>query len=557
MRSFGTILLFALASTLAVQADEGRARIVRADVDLSAGLIFIHGAGFGFRTPVVGLGDTKSVPVSSASPTDVVALLPASITPGTYVLTLLRAGDGHDNAGDNSASIDLTIGAVGPQGPAGRAGAAGAKGDTGMAGPQGPAGAAGPAGAKGDTGMAGPQGIAGAAGPAGAKGDTGMAGPQGFAGAAGPAGVKGDTGMAGPQGFAGAAGPAGVKGDTGMAGPQGPAGAAGPAGATGEAGMAGPQGPAGAAGLAGPAGATGAAGAQGPKGDPGGAGASAQQIALGRWYDANLGAAAIPIASEPYGVTFDGIHLWVSSKGGEGVYKVRASDGAVAGRYPGGDEALAFDGSSIWSCGSNGTLHRLRATDGANTGDFVIGGSLTSIVYDGTNLWLTASTLNLLVEVSTAGEILAKYPTGNYPHGLAFDGAAIWVATNNDGYLTKFDRTTGQPSVHLKFSNEQASGPMVFDGTSLWFATYDALRKVNVADGAVLATVAKANLLGVAFDGADVWYATNMEIGKVSKAGGSARAVSTLTSRPYPRPLAFDGANVWLLDFGGGVIKKY
>ncbi|HEX7843997.1 MAG TPA: hypothetical protein VF469_41265, partial [Kofleriaceae bacterium] len=145
-------------------------RILRADVDLASGLLFIHGHELPRRESTVVLGSTR-LQVLSFSRTDIVAKVPPGLEPATYFLSV---------AGDLQFSV--------------------AVGDTGPAGPQGP---------KGDPGPAGPQGLTG---PQGLRGDTGPAGPIG------PQGLKGDTGPAGPIG------PQGLKGDTGPAGPIGPQG---------------------------------------------------------------------------------------------------------------------------------------------------------------------------------------------------------------------------------------------------------------------------------------------------------------------------------------------
>ncbi len=127
--------------------------------------LFIKGANFGVAAPpVVQLGGASAT-VTSYSPTDIVATLSASYTPGSYPLWVQSTA-----AGGNLqwASLDVTIGAVGPQGPRGDPGPQGVKGDPG------------PQGVKGDPG---PQGVQGEQGPPGPKGDTGPQGPQGLPGA--------------------------------------------------------------------------------------------------------------------------------------------------------------------------------------------------------------------------------------------------------------------------------------------------------------------------------------------------------------------------------------
>jgi hypothetical protein len=155
--------------------EKGRSRqlvIENAIPDLPNMLLFIHGVNFD-GMPHVTL-DSFLLTVETSTPTQIVALLPASVaaTPGTYLLTVAtgRGQPDHD-------VFHVTIGGVGPKGDRGEKGEPGEPGSPGPAGPQGEPGATGPAG---PTGATGPQGPMGAVGP---MGPMGPAGPGGSAGA--------------------------------------------------------------------------------------------------------------------------------------------------------------------------------------------------------------------------------------------------------------------------------------------------------------------------------------------------------------------------------------
>ena len=131
--------------------------------------LLIEGSNFGTATPSVEL-DGLQLAVQAVAANSIVALAPASLTPGSYRLTV-ASGTGPTQVG----TFDMTYGAVGPEGPAGPTGSPGPKGETGEAGPigaQGAPGEMGPVGPKGDPGDTG------ATGPVGPKGDPG---PQGAA----------------------------------------------------------------------------------------------------------------------------------------------------------------------------------------------------------------------------------------------------------------------------------------------------------------------------------------------------------------------------------------
>jgi len=211
--------------------------ILGATVEGGGATLRIVGRNFGSGDPVVTLEDEHLVVVTATS-TEIVAMLPAGLVPGSYLLTVAR---GPATTQFDAFSVAIGGGAPGPTGPTGPQGPTGPTGADGATGPTGPQGATGATGADGAPGAQGPTGATGATGATGTAGATGAQGPTGATGAQGPAGATGAQGPTGATGATGAQGPAGA---TGPQGPQGLTGAQGPTGATG------PTGPAGASGLA-------------------------------------------------------------------------------------------------------------------------------------------------------------------------------------------------------------------------------------------------------------------------------------------------------------------
>ena len=250
-----------LAGTAIASSSDNSAKINRADADTVNHFLFIKGVNFPTKkAPGVVLGGSALV-VDSYSATDIVAVLPPTVVPATYLLSVSK------NTGEDEEKLQFNV-AVGNTGPKGAKGDMGATGATGATGPAGAVGAQGP---KGDTG---------ATGANGANGTTGATGPAGAVGAQGSKGDTGATGAQGPKGDTGATGPQGLKGDTGATGANGVQGPQGETGATGATGATGPQGPEGAQGLKGDTGAQGPigfTGVQGPKGDKGDTGPQGTQ----------------------------------------------------------------------------------------------------------------------------------------------------------------------------------------------------------------------------------------------------------------------------------------
>ena len=118
-----------------------------------------------------------------------------------------------------------------------------------------------------------------------------------------------------------------------------------------------------------------------------------KQVALLRWYPANVTTIFIDSWIVPYGAAFDGANLWVadlSFNNGYDVTEIRPSDGALLGRFTIGTEpyGIAFDGADIWVANtSSNTVTKLRASDGTVLGTFVVGTGPYGVAFDGATVW--------------------------------------------------------------------------------------------------------------------------------------------------------------------------
>ena len=136
----------------------------------AANVITIHGINFiqpRGRFDVL-LGTTPLAPASYSNDA-IVAPLPASITPGSYLVALVP----QPFVTDDGDTFIFTLAAAGTKGETG------AQGTQGIAGPQGSVGPRGPTGITGATGATGGSGPQGQPGPAGAQGRRGFAGNAG------------------------------------------------------------------------------------------------------------------------------------------------------------------------------------------------------------------------------------------------------------------------------------------------------------------------------------------------------------------------------------------
>jgi hypothetical protein len=98
-------------------------------------------------------------------------------------------------------------------------------------------------------------------------------------------------------------------------------------------------------------------------------------IAILRWYQANQAPTTFPVGSSPYGIAFDGEHMWVANTGSTTVTELQASTGATVGTFTTGagpyPVALAFDGANIWVANAaSSTVTKMQASTGTVLGVF-------------------------------------------------------------------------------------------------------------------------------------------------------------------------------------------
>jgi hypothetical protein len=101
---------------------------------------------------------------------------------------------------------------------------------------------------------------------------------------------------------------------------------------------------------------------------------------------------------------------------------------------------MTFDGSNIWSAGSDSsrTVTKLRASDGSLLGTYPMSGFLGGIVFDGANIWVTNENMATVSELRASdGANLGSFPTQIAPWAIVFDGSNIWVGNADSSSLSK------------------------------------------------------------------------------------------------------------------------
>ena len=208
--------------------------------------------------------------------------------------------------------------------------------------------------------------------------------------------------------------------------------------------------------------------------------------------------------------------------------------GTVPNQFGTAPTSVAFDGANIW-VNLGGSLIKLRPSDGAVLATVNnLDGDCESLIYDGANLW-TACFQGILSPIldkvrASDGAVIGRFSISavNIDNFLAFDGANIWVPISSN-------------------------------------LTPSSVVKVRASDGAVLGNfVVGSNgsaLTSMVFDGANIWVANgggNKPDNNVVKLRASDGAVLGTFSMGLNDPgrMAYDGANIWVGDFGDGTVKK-
>src|SRR5712692_4093497 len=396
--------------------------------------------------------------------------------------------------GNNDLSVTLlpvvTTGPMGLPGPKGDTGATGAQGPPGPKGDTGATGAQGLQGPKGDTGATGAAGPQGAAGPPGPKGDTGATGPQGPAGPAGGVALKQLKAALLQwyrQDFAVGTAPRAIAFD----------GAniwVANSGSDNVTELRASDGTVlGTFNVSGPVGiAFDGANIWVVNGDISNSvtklrasdGACAGVVNPG-----DRSACTFTVGGTgPNAIAFDGANMWVANFNSDNVTELRASDGALLGTFSVGSQpnAVAFDGANIWVANQNtNNVVRIGHTKlgPAVLGSFTVGQAPQGIAFDGANIWVASSDGSVtklrasdgacagVVIVNPGSSSLCNFAVGaTGPTGIAFDGANIWVANFGSNNVSEIRPSDGAVVGAVAVGTQPRA--VVFDGANIWVANF-------------------------------------------------------------------------------------
>ena len=284
------------------------------------------------------------------------------------------------------------------------------------------------------------------------------------------------------------------------------------------------------------------------------------QVALLRWYEVNQSGASFGVGNRPFWVASDGSHMWVTNANDGSVTKLRSSDGANQGTFNVGPDprAVAFDGKNIWVANFGGnSVTKLSAADGAVLETITVGDRPWGLAFDGTYMWVACYQSNQVMKIRASDNQIVGSVSVSSPLSLAFDGANVWAALNlGSGRAAKISGT-GTPTVLGEFAAGVFPGFITFDGTNIWVSNSGSgnLTKLRASDGANMGTFTGGgvNEAGfAAFDGTNLWVIGNA-LRKLRPSDGQVLATFPITGQA----IAFDGANLWVTDQNAPTVTKH
>jgi DNA-binding beta-propeller fold protein YncE len=152
---------------------------------------------------------------------------------------------------------------------------------------------------------------------------------------------------------------------------------------------------------------------------------------------------------------------------------------------------------------------------------------------------------------------VGTHTVGNNPQWISFDGTNVWVANFTDGTVTELNASSGALVNIVPTGNGAIR--TAFDGANIWVANNGAgsVTEIRASDGFVLNNFTFYYPSGVAFDGTHIWVSSNLGNSVYELDPSNGNTVGTFGGFPAANMLAFDGASVWVLDFGSAQISKF
>ena len=219
---------------------------------------------------------------------------------------------------------------------------------------------------------------------------------------------------------------------------------------------------------------------------------------------------------------------------------------------------LRSDGTDVWTTHSNGTISRVRASDGRLLETWTGATNAFAIAVAAGRVFAAGGSPGSLYRIDPsqpAGAVTTVASNlGFDPRGLAFDGARFFTANNPTVSIV-----TPGPSIPWTVTTVStgfaAMRGALFDGNNVWVVAYGPAAILRLdSSGTVLqsVTVGPAPEQPV-FDGANIWVPAESDrsVTVIRASTGAILATLTGNGMAIPFAAAFDGERVLVTNFFG------
>lgn len=229
----------------------------------------------------------------------------------------------------------------------------------------------------------------------------------------------------------------------------------------------------------------------------------------------NLTMTTVAVAAQT--VQSDGRDVWVASPDGT-VSRIRASDGKLIDTWTGAISASAVlcAMGKVFIAGETapGKLYQIDPTQPAGVVTTLtsnLGNHPTGIAYDGYKIWTANSGGSVSIITPNPVSVTTQAAGLIQLRGIVYDGSNMWVTDNIAGTVDKLRQLDSNGNVLLSVDVGDTPYYPAFDGTNIWVpnrdsSTVSVVRATGGLAGTVLATLPRQSGLSslfyqAAFDG--------------------------------------------------------
>jgi YVTN family beta-propeller protein len=302
-----------------------------------------------------------------------------------------------------------------------------------------------------------------------------------------------------------------------------------------------------------------------------------------QWAAERAAPAQQPCNAYPHSICTDGVHVYLSSVGGNAatgyvgtarVEKFRCTDGVKIGQtdigpyngpngtYLNGCGGIAIGHGKLWVAQTLGA-GEVIAIDPASMQILsrTVTGYLTRDVWvDNVSVWCTSGQANKIKRLDpVSGQVLAEVSTSAMPFRGWFDGVHNWVACFNANVVHKLDQTGAM--IHT-VSVGASPNWFTSDDAHLYVANYngDSISVIDLANDQVVATwgtSAGSRPHGMARVDRELWVCCSgdhyIRVFDVT----TGQAIGSVAVPPNPPGICFDGVAMWHGCGNANVMRRH